>query len=64
MEDVLSAVSMVYLDRLVDDAVDNSQRVEIKLNTINSTIGDSLILLIEIIEELRSLDLHFFFFFF
>ena len=46
---------MVYLDCLVDDAVDNSQRVEVKLDTINRTVGNSLILLIEMIEELRPL---------
>lgn len=45
------------LDRLVDDAVNNSQRVEIKLNTINTTVGNSLILLVKMIEELRSLVL-------
>jgi hypothetical protein len=40
------------LNRFVDDAVYNSEGVEVKLNALGGTVGNLVVLLHEVIEEL------------
>lgn len=44
-----------YLNALVDDTVDNTEGVKVEVNSFHGTIGDFLILLMEVIEELQTL---------
>lgn len=44
-----------YLNALVDDAVNDTEGVKVKVNSVHGTIGDFLILLMEVIEELQAL---------
>ena len=56
----LDAVGVVHselgvvrsLNTLVDDAVDYTQGVEVKLNTLLSAVGNLLVLTVEVVEEL------------
>lgn len=43
---------MGSLDRFIDDTVYDSKSVEFKLDAINRSIGDFLVLFVEMIEEL------------
>lgn len=45
------------LDGLIDDSVYNSQSVEVKLNSLGGTIGNLVVLLHEVVEELDLLDM-------
>jgi hypothetical protein len=40
------------LDGLVDDAVDDAQRVEVEVDALVRALGDLLVLLVEVVEEL------------
>jgi hypothetical protein len=40
------------LDGLVDDAVDDAQRVEVEVDALVGALGDLLVLLVEVVEEL------------
>lgn len=40
------------LNALVDDAVDYTQSVEVKLNALLSAVGNLLVLTVEVVEEL------------
>jgi hypothetical protein len=42
------------LNSLVNDTVSNTKSVEVKLDTRNSSIGDELVLVVEVVEERRS----------
>jgi hypothetical protein len=44
------------LDAFVDDTVYNAEGVEFKLDAFVSAVGDLLVLLVEVVEELRLLD--------
>lgn len=44
-----------YLNGLVDDTVNNTEGVKVEVNSFDCTIGDFLILLMEVIEELQTL---------
>lgn len=46
---------VIYLDSFVDDAIDDTQRVEVEGNAIYGTIHNFFILLVEVIEKLRLL---------
>lgn len=43
------------LNRFVDDAIYNSEGVEVKLNALGGTVGNLVVLLHEVIEELELL---------
>lgn len=45
------------LDGLIDDSIYNSQGVEVELNTLGGTIGNLVVLLHEVVEELDLLDM-------
>jgi hypothetical protein len=42
------------LDSLVNDTVSDTKSIEVKLHTRNSSIGDELVLVVEVVEERRS----------
>jgi hypothetical protein len=42
------------LNSLVNDTVSNAKSVEVELDTGNGSIGDQLILVVEVVEERRS----------
>ena len=42
------------LNVLVDDTVSNTQSVEVELDTRNGSVGDELVLVVEVVEERRS----------
>lgn len=44
------------LNRFIDDTVDDSEGIEIKLNAIHGSVGNLLVLLVEVVKELLSLD--------
>jgi hypothetical protein len=44
-----------YLNGLVDDAVNDTEGVKVEVDSFHRTIGDFLILLIEVIVELQTL---------
>jgi hypothetical protein len=44
-----------YLNALIDDAVNDTEGVKVEVNSFHGTIGDFLILLMEVIEELQTL---------
>lgn len=46
------------LDSFIDDSIDDSEGVEIELNAIHGAVGNLLVLFIEVIEELFSLERH------
>lgn len=43
------------LDGFIDDSIDDTKGVELKLNSLNGSVGNLLILLIKVVEELRML---------
>lgn len=44
----------MYLNRFIDNTVDDTQRLEVESNTVLLTGLDFFILLAEMVEELRS----------
>ena len=44
----------MYLDRFIDNTVDDTQRLKVKSNTIHLTGLDLFVLLMEMVEELTS----------
>jgi len=44
------------LDSLIDDAVSNTEGVEVELDARNGSVGDELVLVVKVIEERRSCD--------
>jgi hypothetical protein len=40
------------LDGFIDDTIDDSEGVELKLNTLDGAIGNLLVLFVEVVEEL------------
>jgi hypothetical protein len=42
------------LDSLVDDTVSDTESVEVELNSRNGSVGDKLVLVVEVVEERRS----------
>lgn len=44
----------MYLNRFIDNTVDDTQRLEVESNAIQLTGLDPFILLAEMVEELRS----------
>ena len=44
----------MYLNRFIDNTVDDTQRLEVEINTVLLTGLDFFILLAEMVEELRS----------
>ena len=44
----------MYLNRFIDNTVDDTQRLEVESNAIQLTRLDPFILLAEMVEELRS----------
>lgn len=46
------------LDGLVNDTVSDTEGVEVELDTGNGSVGDKLVLVVEVIEERRSCDEH------
>ena len=42
------------LDSLVDDAVSNAEGVEVELDARNGSVGDELVLVVEVVEKRRS----------
>jgi hypothetical protein len=46
-----------HLDVLIDNAVYDSQSIEVKMNALGLALGDQLVLLVEVVEELYCLSL-------
>lgn len=44
------------LDAFIDDSVYDTKGVELELDTVESAVGDLLVLFIEVVEELELLD--------
>jgi hypothetical protein len=45
-------VTLTYLDTLIDDSVDDTKRVEVEFDTLDASVGDLLVLLVKVVEEL------------
>jgi hypothetical protein len=48
-------MALTYLDTLIDDSVDNTERVKVELDPIDASVGDLLVLFVKVVEELFSL---------
>lgn len=48
----MKGIHRTDLDSLVDDAVDDTQRIEVEMNTLGLAARDLLVLLVEVVIEL------------
>jgi hypothetical protein len=49
---LLLGLTLTYLDTLIDDSVDDTKRVEVEFDTLDASVGDLLVLLVKVVEEL------------
>jgi hypothetical protein len=49
---MLLGLALTYLNTLIDDSVDDAERVKVELDTIDTSVGDLLVLLVKVVEEL------------
>jgi hypothetical protein len=45
-------MALTYLDTLIDNSVDDTERIKVELDTIDASVGDLLVLLVKVVEEL------------